>query len=149
MTQKIRTQFVTIREKQEELVREFSAVATWEDRYKKIIELGRSQKPLAAEFKVDDLKVKGCQSSVWLRAYLNGKNVYFEAESDASIVNGLVALLVRVYSGHTPQEILATPADFLSDLGLNTNLSQTRVSGLASMVKQIKFYAVAFQAVTG
>lgn len=130
---------------QEEIVREFSAISQWEDRYKKIIEIGRQLPPMADSSKTDENKVKGCQSSVWMVARLDGNKMMIQADSDAAIVKGLVALLVKVYSGHTPDEVLSCAPDFLQKIGLNANLSQTRVSGLVSMVKQIKFYAIAFQ----
>lgn len=137
---------MTILERQNRFVGEFNQIKGWEDRYKKIIEIGRSLTAMADDLKIDDNKVKGCQSSVWLTAEYREGKIFFQADSDAAIVKGLVAILLEVYSNSTPAEILAASPQFLSELGLNTNLSQTRVSGLASMVKQIKFYAIAFQA---
>jgi cysteine desulfuration protein SufE len=131
---------------QSEIVAEFAAISDWEARYKRIIEVGRSLKAMPEALKIDENKVKGCQSSVWMIARLENGNMIIEADSDASIVKGLVALLVKVYSGQTPDAVLSHAPDFLQKIGLNTHLSQTRVNGLVSMVKQIKFYAIAFQA---
>ncbi len=134
---------------QDSLIAEFAQASDWEDRYRKIIEMGRNLESLPEQFKIDENKVKGCQSSVWLVTEFRDGKIYFSADSDASIVKGLVALLIRVYSGRTPKEILLNQKDFLSSLGLTTNLSQTRVSGLVSMIKQIKFYAMAYAAKSG
>jgi cysteine desulfuration protein SufE len=138
---------MSISETQKKIVEEFQSLNSWEDRYKKIIEKGRALPELTSEKKTDENLVKGCQSKVWLTAQLDGQKVIFEGDSDASIVKGLVALLLEVYSGNSPAEILANPPEFIEQLGLNANLSQTRASGLASMVRQMKFYAIAFQSV--
>ncbi len=136
---------VNIEEKQRQIVEEFQSMNNWEERYKKIIARGRSMSPLNPKDKTDSNIVKGCQSKVWMIARMDGPNMIIEAESDASIVQGLISLLVEVYSNQSPSEILQHPPKFIEEIGLGANLSQTRANGLASMVKQIKFYAIAFQ----
>lgn len=127
------------------MIDDFASLSSWEDRYKKIIELGKALPELPEKFKNDNFKVKGCQSQVWLSAQLSeDKKVYFEADSDALIVKGLVALLLKVYSGRTPQEILELEPDFIAELGFSQNLSPSRANGLQAMIKQIKYYALAF-----
>jgi len=128
------------------LVKEFTAFKDWEDRYKHLIELGKRLPPMNEVHRVEGNKVKGCQSQVWLFAELRGDKIYFEADSDASIVKGIVALLVTVYSGSTPDEILTTKPTFLEDLGLREHLSMSRANGLNAMVKQISFFAMAYKA---
>ncbi len=135
----------TPQERQAELIELFSPITDWAERYKKVIAIGGELPELPEAYRTDQLKVKGCQSSVWLHAQMNDGRVYFQADSDASIVKGLVALVVHVYSGATPQEIMQTPPDFLEKLGFNQNLSQTRVSGLAAMIKQVRLYAFALK----
>lgn len=131
---------------QGKIVEEFSQLPGWEERYRRIIDLGKELKPLSEEFKTEDLKVKGCQSQVWIHAELNSKNqVVFTADSDALIVKGLIALLLKVYSEQTPEFILKTQPDFISELELGSHLSPSRANGLFAMIKQIKFYALAFQ----
>lgn len=129
-----------------EVTRDFQSVSEWEDRYKKLIELGRALPEMPADKKLEDYKVKGCQSQVWMHARLDQGHVLFDADSDAILVRGLVALLLRVYSGATPDEILNTPPDFVKDIGLESKLSPSRANGLYSMIKQMKYYAMAFQA---
>jgi cysteine desulfuration protein SufE len=136
----------TIVERQKQVVAEFNGLNDWEDRYKKLIELGKALPNLPENKKLEDYKVKGCQSQVWMHARLDHGQVVFEADSDALLVRGLVALLLRVYSGATPAEILATPPDFVKEIGLESKLSPSRANGLFSMIKQMKFYAMAFQA---
>lgn len=135
---------MTIKEKQDQLVNEYNKISDWEERYKKIISLGKSLPAIDVKYKTDENLVSGCQSRVWLHAWVENGLVYFMADSDATITKGLVGLLVTVYSGHSPTEILTTPPNFITELGLNTNLSQSRANGLASMMKQIKIYATAF-----
>jgi cysteine desulfuration protein SufE len=125
---------------------EFSKLGDWEDRYKHIIELGKTLAPMAQEHKTEANKVKGCQSQVWLHAELEGDKIIFTADSDASIVKGIVAVLVRVYTNSTPTEVMATKPDFLDEIGLRQHLSMSRANGLSSMLKQISMYAVAFDA---
>jgi len=136
---------MSIVERQKQIVAEFQSLTDWEERYKKLIEIGKALPELPESKKLEDYKVKGCQSQVWMHARLEGGRIVFEADSDALLVRGLVALLLRVYSGSTPAEILATPPDFVKDIGLESKLSPSRANGLFSMIKQIKFYAVAFQ----
>lgn len=136
-----------MKERIEELADEFAQFPDWEARYKKVISMGKELPELAEEHKIEKNKVKGCQSQVWMTASLDDQGlVRLEADSDAVIVKGLVAILLRVYSGANPDDILATSPDFLVDLGFKDNLSPSRTNGLYSMVKQIQYYAVAFQA---
>jgi cysteine desulfuration protein SufE len=131
------------------LVDEFQAIEDWEGRYKRIIALAKELVPMPDELKSDENKVRGCSSTVWLHGEMRDGKVVFLADSDAVLVRGLVALLVKVYSGHTPSEILSAPPDFIEELGLNVNLSPNRASGLTAMVRQIMIYAAAFQARSG
>ena len=138
---------MSIEQRIEFLMNEFSQLKGWEDRYKKIIEKGKNLGDLPEQFKVEQNKVKGCQSQVWLVAELNPKKeIVFRADSDALIVRGLIAILLQVYSLATPAEILKTQPDFLQKMGFNNNLSPSRTNGLYSMVKQIHYYALAFKA---
>lgn len=137
----------TIAEKQAEIVGEFAAIADWRDRYRHIIELGRQLPDLPEELRNDNFKVKGCQSQVWLLPSLEDGKVIYRADSDAAIVKGLVAIVLRVFSGHTPDEILASKPDFVDQIGLSEHLSQTRANGLSAMLKQIQMYALAMKAV--
>jgi cysteine desulfuration protein SufE len=130
----------------EQLKKDFNHFAEWEARYKHLIELGKKMAPMKEEYKTEDNKIKGCQSQVWLHAELINDRIYFSADSDASIVKGIVALLVYVYSDSTPDQILMTKPTFLEDIGLREHLSMSRANGLSSMVKQISFYAMAFKA---
>jgi len=136
-----------IEQKQQEIIEEFAFFEEWMHKYEHIIELGKEMKGLTDEEKKDDLLVAGCQSKVWLKASLqeNG-TVHFEADSDAIITRGLVALVISVFDQETPQEILNADIHFMNDIGLVSNLSQTRSNGLAAMVKQILLYATVFQA---
>lgn len=135
---------MTSRQIIQDIVSDFNRLPDWESRYKLIIDIGKALPPLAQEHKNDENLVRGCQSKVWLVARQENGKVIFEADSDAAIVKGLVAILLKVYSGQTPKDILETSPNFIQDLGLNTNLSQARANGLVSMIKQIKFYALAF-----
>jgi len=130
------------------IVDKFSQYRDWEDRYKYLIDLGKSLPEMNEEFKTESNKVKGCQSQVWLFATFNDEQglIVFKADSDASIVKGLVGLLTQVYSHSTPDEILKTKPDFIGQIGLVEHLSMSRANGLNSMVKQIMFYAMAFKA---
>ncbi len=131
------------------LVDEFQALPDWESRYKRIIALAKELQPMPEELKNDSNKVRGCSSTVWLHAQVKDGNVVYLADSDAVLVRGLVALLVKVYSGHPATEILKAPPDFIEELGLNVNLSPNRANGLTAMVKQIMIYAAAFTAKSG
>ena len=136
----------TISEIQDSIIEEFSGFDDWLDRYQLLIDLGGDQEPLPEEYKTDSNLIEGCQSRVWLQADLVDGRVVFCAESDALIVKGLVSLLVKVYSGHTPDEILVAEPYFVEAIGLKEHLSPTRSNGLLAMIKQMKLYALAFKA---
>ena len=139
---------MTIEQKHSEILADFQNLPNWEDRYKKIIQLGRSLPDMPEELKTDDLKVKGCQSQVWLHADLDADgHVVFQADSDALIVKGLLALLLKYYSNEPPKEILEAQPEFVGEIGLQNHLSPSRANGLHAMIKQIKYYATAFQAI--
>ena len=137
---------MTIQEIQDEIIEEFSELDDWMDRYQLLIDLGNEQEPLDEKYKTESNLIDGCQSRVWLQAdYRDGK-LWFTAESDALIVKGIVSLLIRVLSGHTPQEILDADLYFIERIGLREHLSPTRSNGLLAMVKQMRAYAMAFRA---
>ncbi len=126
---------------QQEIVDEFSIFDDWMDRYQYLIDLGRRLPEFPDELRVDENRIRGCQSQVWFVATRNGDRLEFQAISDAAIVSGLIALLLRIYSGRTPRDILDTPPDFVEALGLESHLSPTRSNGLASMLKAIRSFA--------
>ncbi len=128
-----------------EIVEEFALFDSWDDKYEYIIDLGKKLLPLDPKFKLDENKVRGCQSSVWLVANEESGRIFYRAESDAVIVKGLISMLVRVLSGQTPEAIINARLDFIKDIGMMTHLAQTRSNGLLSMVKQMKHYALAYQ----
>lgn len=136
----------TINEVQDEIVEEFSMFDDWMDRYALLIELGNSLEKLDEKYKVEDNLIEGCQSRVWVHAEYKDGKIYFQAESDAVIVKGIIALLIKVLSGHTPDEIINTDLYFVEKIGLREHLSPTRSNGLVSMIKQIRFYAMAYKA---
>ena len=136
---------MSIKEKQQELIDDFAFLSDWEQKYEYIIDLGKELKGLPEEKKKEDILIKGCQSQVWLDAELREGKIFFLADSDGILPKGIISLLVGVYSGHTAEEILAADFDFISKIGLQEFLSPSRANGLASMIKQIKFYAVAYQ----
>ena len=136
---------MSIKEKQQELIDDFAFLSDWEQKYEYIIDLGKELKGLPEEKKNEDILIKGCQSQVWLDAELHDGKIFFLADSDGILPKGIISLLVGVYSGHTAEEILAADFDFISKIGLQEFLSPSRANGLASMIKQIKFYAVAYQ----
>ena len=136
---------MSIKEKQQELIDDFAFLSDWEQKYEYIINLGKELKGLPEEKKNEDILIKGCQSQVWLDAELREGKIFFLADSDGILPKGIISLLVGVYSGHTAEEILAADFDFISKIGLQEFLSPSRANGLASMIKQIKFYAVAYQ----
>jgi len=136
---------MTIKEKQEKVVGEFSMFEDWMDKYAYLIELGKELPVIDEKFKTQQYLISGCQSRVWLHAGLQDGKIVFTADSDAVITKGIVSLLVRVLSGHTPDEIVAADFEFLNKIGLKDHLSPTRANGLQSMVKQIQLYAKAFQ----
>ncbi len=137
---------MSILQTQSRLVDEFQAMPAWEDRYSRIIALGRALPPMPDALKTDANKVRGCSSTVWLVARNEQGRVRFLADSDATIPKGLVALLLAVYDNRSPDEILAAPPEFIEEMGLNQNLSSNRANGLTAMVKQLMAYAVAFKA---
>jgi cysteine desulfuration protein SufE len=134
-----------IQEVQQKIIDEFKALGDWTERYKHIIKQGRDLEPLAEEYKVDENLVRGCQSQVWLHTRFEDGKVIFEADSDAAITKGLVALMVRFYSNQDPDTIINTSPDFIKKIGMQQHLSPTRSNGLASMVKQMKIYAMAYK----
>lgn len=135
---------MTINEAQDEVIEEFADFTDWMDKYQLLIDLGNDLQQLDDKYKTEDNLIDGCQSRVWLQAdYVDGK-INFTADSDALIVKGIIALLIRVLSGHTPQEILDADLYFIERIGLKDHLSPTRSNGLLAMVKQIKVYALAF-----
>lgn len=136
----------TINELQDEVIEEFNDFDDWMDKYQLLIDLGSEEKPLPEEYKTDQNLIDGCQSRVWLQADLKDGKVIFQAESDALIVKGIVLLLVRVLSDHTPDEILNADLYFIERIGLKEHLSPTRSNGLLAMLKQMKMYALAFKA---
>ena len=136
---------MTIKEIQEEIVDEFLMFDDWMERYEYIIELGKSIPLIDKEYKTDDYVIKGCQSKVWLFAKQNNNKIIYTADSDAILTKGIIALLLRVFSNHTPQEILDADTSFIDEIGLKEHLSPTRANGLVSMIKQLKLYAIAFQ----
>ena len=135
----------TINEIQEEVIEEFSDFDDWMDKYQLLIDLGNEQQPLDAKYKTEQNLIEGCQSRVWLQADMVDGKVVFQAESDALIVKGIVTLLMRVLSGHTPDEILASDLHFIDAIGLREHLSPTRSNGVLAMVKQMRMYALAFK----
>src|SRR5574344_1852567 len=135
---------MTINEIQDEIIDEFSGFDDWMDKYQLLIDLGNEQAPLDERYKVESNLIDGCQSRVWLQADDADGIITFTAESDALIVKGIVALLIRVLSGHTPQEIIDADLYFIETIGLKEHLSPTRSNGLLAMVKRIKAYAIAY-----
>ncbi|HEY4156042.1 MAG TPA: SufE family protein [Puia sp.] len=135
----------TIAETEHEIVEEFSLFDSWDDKYEYIIDLGKKLPPLEERFKLDENRVKGCQSTVWLASDYRDGRVFYKADSDALIVKGLISMLIRVLSGHTPDEILGDKLAFIQEIGMTTHLAQTRSNGLLSMVKQMKHFALAYK----
>lgn len=136
---------MTIKEIQEEIIDEFSMFDDWMDRYEYIIDLGKSLPIINDKFKLDENLIKGCQSKVWLYSELENETIKYSADSDAILTKGIAALLLRVYSGQKPADILTTETNFIDEIGLKEHLSPTRANGLVSMIKQIKLYAIAQQ----
>ncbi|WP_370451163.1 SufE family protein [Mesonia sp. K4-1] len=136
----------SIKNIQEEIVDEFSMFEDWMQRYEYMIELGKSLPLIEEQYRVDENLIKGCQSKVWLHSKLDGDKVIFTADSDAIITKGIVAILIRSFSHQEPQAILDADTNFIDEIGLKEHLSPTRANGLVSMVKQIKMYALAYQA---
>lgn len=135
----------TIEEIEKEIAEEFSLFDSWDDKYEYIIDLGKKLPPLEDQYKIDENRVRGCQSTVWLVAdYKDGK-IYYKAESDAVIVKGLISMLIRVLSGQQDDEIIQAKLNFIEQIGMTTHLAQTRSNGLLAMVKQMKNYALAYK----
>ena len=139
----------SIAAREADIIEEFSFFEDWMEKYEHIIALGKELAPMSEAYKVDDNKIKGCQSQVWVHAQENGEGIAFEADSDAIITRGMVALLLRVVQGQTPADIAQYDFSFLEKIGLTAHLSPSRANGLLSMVKQIRLYGVAFQAKRG
>ncbi|MBU1820511.1 MAG: SufE family protein [Bacteroidetes bacterium] len=138
---------MTINEIQDDLIEDFSLFDDWESKYEYIIDLGKQLSPLDEKYKTEENIIKGCQSRVWLHAFTEGDELRFEADSDAIIVKGLVSMLVKVLSGHKPEEVAHADLYFMNEIGLHQHLAQTRSNGLASMVKQMKAYGLAYQSI--
>src|SRR4051812_36940813 len=128
-----------------EIVDEFSLFDSWDDKYEYIIDLGKKLPPLEEKYKVDENKVRGCQSTVWLAAEFRHGRVFFKADSDLTIVKGLISILIRVLSGQTPDAIVAAKLNFINEIGMTSHLAQTRSNGLLAMVKGMKNYGLAFK----
>jgi cysteine desulfuration protein SufE len=137
---------MSIKEIQEEIIDEFSMFDDWMQRYEYIIDLGKNLPLIQEEFKTDDNLIKGCQSKVWLKGEQNGDKIVFTADSDAILTKGIIAILIRVFSNQTATDILNADMDFIDEIGLKEHLSPTRANGLVSMIKNIKMYALAFDA---
>ncbi|MCS7004317.1 MAG: SufE family protein [Cytophagales bacterium] len=135
----------TTQEIQEEIISEFEVLENKNDQYQYIIDLGRNLPPFPEEYRKDENLIKGCQSKVWLVPILKENRIYFDADSDSTLVKGLVSLLIRIFNGRTPQEILSTELFFIDRIGLKGMLSMNRANGLASMIQQIKTFARCYQ----
>ncbi|MCX6253474.1 MAG: SufE family protein [Bacteroidia bacterium] len=138
---------MTINEVQDNIIEEFSLFEDWMDKYNLLIDMGKELPVIDPKFKVKDFLIEGCQSKVWLHPAYNGKTITFTADSDAIITRGIVALLIKVLSNRTPEELISSDLYFIEKIGLRQNLSPTRSNGLLSMVRQIKLYALAFDAI--
>jgi cysteine desulfuration protein SufE len=136
---------MTIPEIQADIIDEFSMFDDWDERFQYVIDLGKGLPLIADEYKTDDNTIKGCQSKVWLHADNTDGKIVFTADSDAIITKGIIAILIRVFSNHSPGEILEAGTKFIDEMGLKDHLSPTRANGLVSMIKQIKMYALAYQ----
>lgn len=137
---------MTVQEKEKEIVEDFEMFDEWSDKYQYIIELGQKLPPLDDRYKTEDNKIKGCQSSVWLHSYGKDGKVFFEADSDSTFVKGEIALLINVLSGQPPAEVVSSELNFIDAIGLRQHIAVTRANGLASMIKQMKLYALGVQA---
>ncbi|HEY3250757.1 MAG TPA: SufE family protein [Ignavibacteria bacterium] len=134
-----------VNEIENEIIDEFSFFEDWQDKYEYLIELGKKLKGFPEDKRTDDNKVKGCQSSVWLVANRENGSVNYKADSDSTIVKGLIALLIRVFSGQSPDDIVNAKLEFIDKIGLKQHLAQTRANGLSAMIKQMKMYALAYK----
>ena len=137
---------MTVNEIQESIIDEFSVSDDWMDKYNLLIDMGKDLPAIDPKFKVKDFLIEGCQSKVWLHPEYNGEAIKFTADSDAIITKGIVGLLIKVFSGRTPDEIIAADLYFIDRIGLRQNLSPTRSNGLLAMVRQMKLYAMAYKA---
>ena len=137
---------MTIKEKQDEIIADFELFGDWMDKYEYIIQLGKDLPLIDPQYKIDENLIRGCQSKVWMHAEFKDGKIFFTADSDAVITKGLVSLVIRVLSGHTPREIVDSELYFIDTIGLSSHLSPTRSNGLLSMVKQIKLYALGYMA---
>lgn len=135
----------SIEDIEKEITDEFELFDNWSDKYQYIIELGQKLPSLEDKYKKEENKIKGCQSTVWLNSYEKDGKIFFEADSDSTFVKGEIALLIRALSGQKPEDIVKTNLDFIDKIGLRQHIAVTRANGLASMIKQMKLYAVAFQ----
>jgi cysteine desulfuration protein SufE len=135
----------TIEETEKEIIEEFSLFDSWDDKYEYIIDMGKKLPPLEDEYRKDENKVRGCQSTVWLAAEYKDGKVFYKADSDAVIVKGLISMLIRVLSGQEPDAIINAQLDFIREIGMIGHLAQTRSNGLLAMVKQMKNYALAYK----
>lgn len=138
---------MTIKEIQDEIIDEFSLFDDWEGKYEYIIDIGKKLSPLAEQYKTEANIIKGCQSRVWLHPEMRDDKVVFEGDSDAIIVKGLIGLLIKVLSNHTPEEIAQADLYFIDRIGMTQHLAQTRANGLFAMLKQMKLYAIAYAAI--
>ena len=136
---------MTIKDIQEEIIDEFSMFEDWEERYQYMIDLGKTLPLINDQFKTDEYIIKGCQSKVWIHAEMKDGKILFTADSDAIITKGIIAILIRVFSNQSPQDIISANMDFIDKIGLKEHLSPTRANGLVSMIKKIKMYAIAYQ----
>jgi cysteine desulfuration protein SufE len=136
---------MTIAELQNEIIDEFSMFEDWEERYQYMIDLGKTLPLIDEIYKTDDHIIKGCQSKVWVHAEMENDKVNFTADSDAIITKGIIAILIRVFSGQHPKDIIDADTDFIDKINLKEHLSPTRANGLVSMIKQLKMYAIAYQ----
>ena len=136
----------SIQQIQDQIIEEFDFFQDWSEKYQYLIDLGKTLPEFDENNKIDSNLIKGCQSKVWLNSSFNDNMVIFEADSDAIISKGIISLLVKVFSGHKPDEIIEANIDFIEKIGLDSHLSQTRANGLLSMIKQIKIYALAYKA---
>jgi len=136
---------MSIQELQEEIVDEFSMFDDWMQRYEYMIELGKSLPLIEEKYKIDQNIIKGCQSKVWVHAEMKKDKIDFTADSDAIITKGIIAILIRVFSGQHPKDIMNADTSFIDEIGLKEHLSPTRANGLVSMIKQLKMYAIAYQ----
>ena len=135
---------MTIKEKQEEIIDEFSMFDDWDERFQYVIDLGKGLPLIDTNLKTEENTIKGCQSKVWLHAEQNEGLIHFTADSDAIITKGIIAILIRVFSNQNPSDILESDTQFIEEIGLKDHLSPTRANGLVSMIKQIKMYALAY-----